>query len=135
MGGGNNEPNLQCSRSQNPCPLILCHVRCRRSFMLWNLFRLQTQHRVLLPLLLLLSISTFPIYFYDRISNTVGRRHEIVRVLCASWSGGVGVGVLDIIRVLGREGFVFVVGWLIGIVAITRRFSEVGQLERASIRD
>ena len=47
----------------------------------------------------------------------------------------MGVGVLDIIRVLGREGFVFVVGWLIGIVAITTRFSEVGQLERASIRD
>ena len=92
--------------------------------MIWYLFRLQPQHRVLFPLLLLIYISTSPMYLHDRSPNSVGYRHESVWILRAAWSGGLCIGVLDIVRVLGREGFVFVVGWLVGIVSVKGGFSE-----------
>ena len=92
--------------------------------MLWYSFRLQSQHRVLFSLLLLIYISARPIYLHDISPNAVGRWYQSVRILRASWSGGLRVRILDVVRVLGREGFVVVVGWLVGIVAFKGAFSR-----------
>ena len=85
---------------------------------------LQPKYRILLSLLLLIHVSTSPIYLDDRSPNAVGRGHQSVWILCASGSGGLRVRIFDIVRIMGREWLVFVVGWFIGVVAGRGDFSE-----------
>ena len=74
--------------------------------------------------MLLIRISTSPIHLDDRSPNAVGRWYQSVWILGASRSGGVRVGIFDIVRIMGRKWLVFVISWFIGVVADKEDFSE-----------
>ena len=91
--------------------------------MLWYPFRLQAEHRILFPLLMLTDVSTSPIYLHNRSANTIGHGYQSIWILRTSWSRCLRIGVFNVVRVMGGEGFIFVVRWLIGIVAVEKAIS------------